>query len=71
MVLQRRCKVVKENGEPCRSAPLKDSDYCWMHDPEHAEEVAEARRLGGLRRRREATVSGAYELEGLGSVEQI
>jgi hypothetical protein len=42
-----------------------------MHDPEHAEEVQEARRLGGLRRRREKVTSGAYDFEGLGSVEQI
>ncbi|HZA21372.1 MAG TPA: hypothetical protein VFA32_02000 [Dehalococcoidia bacterium] len=39
-----------------------------MHDPEHAGEVAEARRLGGLRKRREATLVGAYDLEGLNSL---
>jgi hypothetical protein len=42
-----------------------------MHDPEHAEEVQEARRLGGLRRRKEKITSGAYEFEGLGSVNQV
>ena len=42
-----------------------------MHSPDHAEEVAEARRLGGLRRRREVAVSGAYEFEGLQTVDQI
>jgi hypothetical protein len=42
-----------------------------MHSPEHAEEVAESRRLGGLRRRREVAVSGAYEFEGLESVADI
>ena len=39
-----------------------------MHSPEYAEEVAEARRLGGLRRRREVVVSGAYEFDGLETV---
>ncbi len=39
-----------------------------MHSPEYAEEVAEARRLGGLRRRREVAVSGAYEFDGLETV---
>jgi len=39
-----------------------------MHSPEHAEEVAEARRLGGLRRRREIAVTGAYEVGDLGSI---
>jgi hypothetical protein len=39
-----------------------------MHDPEHAGEVAEARRLGSLRKRREAALIGAYDLEGLNSL---
>ena len=42
-----------------------------MHSPEHAEEMAEARRLGGLRRRREVAVSGAYDFVGLESVPDI
>ena len=42
-----------------------------MHSPEHAQEMAEARRLGGLRRRRELTVSGAYEFEGIETVADI
>ncbi len=42
-----------------------------MHSPEHAREVQEARRLGGLRRKREATVSGAYDFEGLETVAGI
>jgi hypothetical protein len=42
-----------------------------MHAPEHAEEAAEARRLGGLRRRREGTVAGAYEFSSLESVAGI
>jgi hypothetical protein len=51
--------------------PLLDSDYCWAHDKENAEAAAEARRIGGLRRRREATLAGAYDLSGLDSVEGI
>jgi hypothetical protein len=52
-------------------APLRDSDYCLSHDPQHAEEAQEARRLGGLRRRRERTVSAAYDFEGLATVPDI
>lgn len=33
--------------------------------------MAEARRLGGQRRRRERVVSGAFNFEGLGSVPEI
>ena len=65
------CAGKKENGQPCRSPKLRDSDYCLMHSPEHAEDVAEARRLGGLRRRREVAVSGAYDFVGLQSVGDI
>jgi hypothetical protein len=38
---------------------MRDVAFCFWHAPGNEEEVAEARRLGGLRRRREKTVSGA------------
>jgi hypothetical protein len=50
---------------------LNDGDLCFWHDPAHQAEAAEARRLGGLRRKREGTLQGAYELEGLDSVAGI
>ena len=50
---------------------MQDGDFCLWHSPDHAEEAAEARRLGGLRRRKEKAVSGAYEIEGLESVGAI
>jgi hypothetical protein len=67
-MLRRTCAALNSNGERCRANPLRESDYCLMHDPEHAEEVAEARKLGGLRKRREAALVGAYDLEGLNSL---
>ena len=67
----RGCKFVKPGGDPCRAPPLREGDYCRMHSPEHATEVAEARRLGGLRRRREKTIEGAYGYEGIRSVDHI
>ena len=65
------CQASNERGEPCRQAPLRDSDFCFWHSPEHAAEAAEARRLGGLRRRREKAVSGVYDFEGLADVAQV
>jgi hypothetical protein len=50
---------------------MKGEDFCFWHSPAHAEEADEARRLGGLRRRRERTVAGAYEFGGLGTVADI
>jgi hypothetical protein len=68
-MLRRTCAALKSSGARCRANPLRESDYCLMHDPEHAEEVSEARKLGGLRKRREAAVIGAYDLEGLDTLE--
>jgi len=42
-----------------------------MHSPDHTAEAAEARKLGGLRRRRETTLAVAYDFAGLGSTASI
>jgi len=52
-------------------APLHDRPYCFSHDPDRAAEAAEARRLGGLRRKKEGTIAVAYDLPGLDSVAGI
>lgn len=62
------CHGRKENGDPCRATPMRDSDHCFLHSPEHVEEAAAARKLGGQRRRRESTLAGAYEVGSLDSV---
>ncbi len=67
----RACNALKEDGSPCQAQPLRDGELCLMHSPEHAKEVAEARRLGGLRRRKEQTVASAYDFQGLGTVSEI
>ena len=71
MVGLRRCTAVTSAGTSCHATPLRDQDLCFWHAPEHAQDAAEARRLGGLRRRREATVAGAYEVEGLENVSDL
>jgi hypothetical protein len=71
MVIKRRCAYAKADGEPCAMAPLHDRPYCFAHDPERAAEAAEARRLGGLRRRKEGTIAVAYDLPGLDTVAGI
>ena len=69
--MRRQCTFHAPSGEPCKAAPLRDSEFCLMHSPEHAQEVQAARRLGGLRRKREATVSVAYDFAGLETVAGI
>ena len=71
MLIARRCAYAKADGQPCRMAPLHDRPYCFSHDPDRAAEAAEARRLGGLRRRKEGTIAVAYDLPGLDTVDGI
>lgn len=47
------------------------SGLCFMHDPKHAQEAAEARELGGRRRKRESTIAAAFDFEGLDSVPKL
>jgi hypothetical protein len=71
MLISQRCAYAKADGQPCRMAPLHDRPYCFSHDPERAEEAAEARRIGGLRRKKEGTIAVAYDLPGLDTVAGI
>jgi hypothetical protein len=71
MARARSCTYQHADGRPCRAPPLEASSRCYWHAPEKAEELAEARRLGGLRRRKEKTVAVAYDLVGLRSVTDI
>ena len=71
MTSKHVCRAATTDGKHCPATPLRDEDYCFMHSPEHAAEAAEARRLGGLRHRREKTLSVAYDLESIGTVEGI
>ena len=67
----RNCKAKTDRGDPCRAMPMRESDYCVFHDPDHAEVVAQARSAGGQRRKREATLATAYDFQGLTSIPAI
>ena len=67
----RRCAFRKPDATACRAKPLHNIDLCFWHDPEHKEEADKARQLGGQRRRRESTLAGAYDVEGLTSTGEI
>src|SRR5450759_954732 len=71
MVARRSCAFVMPDGRACRAGPQRDRPYCFSHDPERATEAAEARRLGGLLRRKEGTIAVAYDLPGLDTVPGI
>jgi hypothetical protein len=65
------CRAFRPDGKPCRAGAIQSEEYCFWHSREHAEEAAEARKLGGRRRRREKITAGAYDFEGLETVAQI
>ena len=65
------CTHQKSGGERCRATPLSEGDFCFWHDPEHAKEAGEARRLGGRRRRKEKVLEGSYAIEGLENIAQV
>jgi hypothetical protein len=71
MLIRKGCAYANTDGQPCQMAPLRDRPYCFSHDPERAADAAEARRLGGMRRRKEGTIAVAYDLPGLDSVAGI
>jgi hypothetical protein len=71
MLTKRKCAALGPSGQPCQSPPLHDSQFCFMHSPEHAQEAQDARRMGGLRHRKEATISAAYDIEDLNSLDGV
>jgi len=46
-----KCKAKTQSGQVCRSQAIKDSQYCFIHDPAQGEARAQARKKGGERRR--------------------
>ena len=70
-MVRRRCAYAMPGGRDCGAPPGRDSSFCFWHDPDKADEVAEAQRLGGVRRKRERTIAAAYDFTGLGSIDAI
>ena len=71
MVTRRLCKALKQDDSACGSFPLHDGEFCYMHTPENADAMQEARRVGGLRKRREGTLEVIYEVDGMETVLQL
>lgn len=68
---KRRCGATVASGAPCQAWALRGYRYCFRHSPDHAEEAAEASRLGGLRKRKEATLATIYDFEGFERPEDV
>jgi hypothetical protein len=68
---RRRCTGVHDDGRPCGAPPLRTGPLCFWHDPDTAEEAAEARRVGGRHRKREKTIAAVYDVAGLDDVASV
>lgn len=44
------CQATNAAGEPCGATPQAGREWCWHHDPDLADERAEARARGGRHR---------------------
>lgn len=65
------CTALRNDGRPCRATPMRDEPFCFWHAPETADEAAEARRLGGLHRRKKKSVAAIYGFGGLRTIIDI
>jgi hypothetical protein len=71
MSATKSCAHAYTDGRPCGAPPMTKGRFCFFHDPDKSAEAEEARRLGGLRRRKERTVATAYDVAGLGSIADL
>lgn len=63
------CTYVMPSGRLCRATPLRDEPFCFWHSPETAEEAADARRLGGLHRKKKKAVGAVFGFRGLRTID--
>ena len=67
----RGCTYLMPDGRACGATRRRAVPFCWVHDENASDEAAEARRLGGLRRRRERTLAVTYDLTGVSSPAEL
>lgn len=50
MTNRKHCDALRKDGQPCTAPALPDSPFCFAHDPQRAQDRAEARSKGGRNR---------------------
>ena len=68
-MVNRGCSFEMPDGLVCRAPAMRGQSHCYWHDPSRLEEAADARRLGGLHRRKATSVATVYDFAGLRTVE--
>ena len=66
----RGCAYRMPNGRCCGGTSRRGVPFCFMHHGASAAEAAEARRLGGLNRRRERILAITNDLPGVATPEE-
>jgi hypothetical protein len=57
------------DGLDCKAPARRGRSLCYWHDAATSDDAAEARRVGGLHRRRAKTVAAVWDFAGLRTVE--
>jgi hypothetical protein len=68
-MVNRGCTYEMVDGLACRAPALRGKTVCYWRDPDKADEAADARRVGGMHRRKAKSVATIYDFAGLRTVE--
>ena len=68
-MVNRGCTFEMPDGLLCRAPALRGKAVCYWHDSDSVEGAADARRIGGLHRRKSRSVATIYDFSGLRTVE--
>jgi hypothetical protein len=61
--IKQSCKGLTSDGSPCEAAAMRESDFCFFHDPSKAAERHEAHAAGGRQNRMKTLEAGASDVE--------
>ncbi len=62
------CKFIKSNCGICKSAVLKDSDYCFFHSPVEEEKRKKAQSKGGKQGKRKTLKKADADIRDISSI---
>jgi len=61
--IKRPCQAKKPDGSSCQAAALPDSEFCFFHDPDRADERQAARSFGGSQNRTKTLAADAPDIK--------
>ncbi len=61
--IKRPCQARKPDGSSCQAAALPESEFCFFHDPDRADERQAARSVGGSHNRMKTLAGDAPDIK--------